>query len=56
MLPVEQQAAIKTDFMKIADAFTVKKIKESATKGEDYFKSPLVIQNFKSFLINSNLV
>jgi plasmid replication initiation protein len=56
MLPVEQQAAIKTDFMKIADGFTVKKIKESATKGEDYFKSPLVIQNFKSFLINSNLV
>lgn len=56
MLPVEQQAAIKTDFMKIADAFTLKKIKESDTKGEDYFKSPLVIQNFKSFLINSNLV
>ena len=56
MLPVEQQAAIKTDFMKIADGFTVKKIKESELKGDDYFSSTLVIQNFKSFLINSNLV
>jgi plasmid replication initiation protein len=56
LLPVEQQAAIKTDFMKIADGFTLKKIKELQAKGDDYFSSTLVIQNFKSFLINSNLV
>jgi hypothetical protein len=53
ILPLEQQDKIKTEFMKITDAFTLKKIKESQAKGDDYFSSTLVIQNFKSFLINS---
>lgn len=51
-LPIEQQDAIKSEFMKIADAFTLKKIKDSQIKGEDYFASHLVIQNFKNFLVN----
>jgi hypothetical protein len=53
ILPIEQQDEIKTEFMKMTDAFTLKKIKDSQTKGEDCFTSPLVIQNFKSFLINN---
>jgi hypothetical protein len=52
-LPTEQQAALKTEFIKTTDSFTLKKIKESELKGEDYFISALVIQNFKNFLINN---
>lgn len=55
ILPVEQQDKIKTEFMKIADTFTLNKIKASHTKGEDYLISPMVIQNFKCFLINNKL-
>jgi len=54
-LPIEKQDAIKSEFMKIADAFTLSKIKDSQIKGEDYFASHFVMQNFKNFLIDNKL-
>jgi plasmid replication initiation protein len=50
-LPVEQQEAIKSEFIQETDSFTVKKMKELERNHEDCFSSPIVAQNFKIFLI-----
>jgi hypothetical protein len=49
-LPVEQQEAIKNEFIQATDSFTVKRMKESEKNNEPWFTSPMVSQNFKIFL------
>jgi plasmid replication initiation protein len=52
-LPIEKQEELKSDFLKNADDITAKKARESLNKGEDFFKSAIVVQNFKSYLVKN---
>ena len=49
-LPVEQQNQLRDQFIKITDSIVRAKIKSSMQKGEAFYASPLVSNNFKVFL------
>ena len=50
-LSLEEQNRIKEEFSKIADAITAQRIRNSVSKGESFFKSAVVLNNFKSYLV-----
>ena len=49
-LPVEQQNQLRDQFIKVTDSIVRAKIKSSLQKGEAFYTSPLVSNNFKVFL------
>jgi hypothetical protein len=50
-LPIEKQEEIKNEFEKVSDPITLAKIRESKSKNENYFTSPIVKNNFKIFIV-----
>ena len=49
-LPVAQQNELRDQFIKVTDSIVRAKIKSSLQKGEAFYTSPLVSNNFKVFL------